>query len=190
MHLHEDGMAWYALHVRRRFEKVVAGTLRSKGFDAFLPSYGRSHRSSERIRQIELPLFPGYVFCRFNFSNRFQILTTPGVNALVGFGKRITPIPESELQAVRALVKSGRPCEPVPFISAGYRVRVEYGPLAGAEGFATVAKSSLRLVVSVTILQRSAAVEVTPECLKALPELADAQTVGAAHHRKREMLVS
>jgi transcription antitermination factor NusG len=190
MHLHEVSLGWYALHVRRRFEKVVAGMLRNKGYEGFLPVYRRERRWSDRIKQIELPLFPGYVFCKFDLSTRLQILTIPGVNAVVGFGKKIMPIDESELEAVRNLLKSGQFCEPTPFIGVGNRVRVESGPLAGAEGFVINVKNALRLVISITMLQRSVAVEIDRVCLRAIPDQAFAHAANATKHRKREMLVS
>lgn len=166
MHLPEDGTLWYALHVRTRFEKVVARNLRGKGYEEFLPVYKRTNKWSDRVKEIELPLFPGYVFCKFNAQDRLPILTVPGVNAIVGIGKSLLPVEESELNAVRAVLKSGMYCEPWPYVEVGQRVRVEYGPLAGTEGLVTMIKNSYRLVVSVDMLQRSVAVEVDRECLK------------------------
>jgi transcription antitermination factor NusG len=170
MHLPEEGTLWYALHVRTRFEKVVARNLRGKGYEEFLPLYRRTNRWSDRVKEIELPLFPGYVFCRFNALNRLPILTVPGVNAVVGIGKNLLPVEESELDAIRAVLKSGRCCEPWPFLEVGQRVRVEYGPLAGTEGLVMMLKNTYRLVISVHMLQRSVAVEIDRDCLKPLPK--------------------
>ena len=166
MHVPEVGTLWYAVHVRTRFEKVVARNLRNKGYDEFLPLYRRANRWSDRIKEIELPLFPGYVFCRFNPLDRLPILTVPGVNAVVGFGKNFLPVDESELNAIRAVLKSGNYCEPWPFLQVGQRVEVEYGPLAGTEGLVVMFKNAYRLVISVNMLQRSVAVEIDRDCLK------------------------
>jgi transcription antitermination factor NusG len=170
MHLPEEGTHWYALHVRTRFEKVVARNLQGKGYEEFLPLYRRTNRWSDRVKEIELPLFPGYVFCRFNPYDRLPILTVPGVNAVVGIGKQLLPVQESELDAIRAVLKSGSYCEPWPFLEVGQRVQVEYGPLAGTEGLVTMVKNSYRLVISVNMLQRSVAVEIDRDCLKPLPK--------------------
>jgi transcription antitermination factor NusG len=161
-----EGMLWYALHVRTRFEKVVARNLRGKGFEEFLPLYKRANRWSDRIKEIELPLFPGYVFCRFNPHDRLPVLTVPGVNAVVGIGKELMPVEESELDAVRAVLKSEAYCEPWPYLGVGHRVQVEYGPLAGTQGIVMMVKNSYRLVISVNMLQRSVAVEIDRDCLK------------------------
>jgi transcription antitermination factor NusG len=170
MHLPEEGTHWYALHVRTRFEKVVARNLQGKGYEEFLPLYRRVSRWSDRTKEIELPLFPGYVFSRFNPHDRLPILTIPGVNAIVGVGKNFLPVQESELDAIRAVLKSGAYCEPWPFLEAGQPVRVEYGPLAGSEGLVMMVKNSYRLVISINMLQRSVAVEIDRDCLKPLPK--------------------
>lgn len=164
----EAGSLWYALHVRRRFEKVVVRHLGGKGYEQFLPLYRRASRWSDRVKQIDVPLFPGYVFCRFNIYNRLPILTIPGVNAIVGFGKKFIPVDECELNAIRAVLKSGNYCEPWPFLQVGQRVRVEYGPLAGTEGIVLMLKNMCRLVISINILQRSVAVEIDRDRLQPL----------------------
>src|SRR5881392_3324270 len=90
-----EGTLWYALHVRIRFEEIVARSLRDKGYEEFLPRYRPSSRWPEHFKDIELPLFPRYVFCRFNALDRLPVLTTPGVTAIVGFGRNLIPIDES-----------------------------------------------------------------------------------------------
>src|SRR4051794_15272566 len=127
-------IAWYALHVRPRFEKVVSRNLQNKGYEEYLPLYRRVSHWSDRTKKIDLPLFPGYVFCRFNVNERLPILMIPGVNSVVGFGKNPMPIEIAEMQGVRSLLQSGSNCEPWPFLQLGQVVRVEYGPLAGTQG--------------------------------------------------------
>ena len=156
----EEGNLWYALHVRTRFEKVVSRNLRGKGYEEFLPLYNRMSRWSDRTKQIELPLFPGYVFCRFNPVHRMPILTIPGVNAIVGIGKSLMPVEESELASIRTLLASNLYCEPWPFLQMGQTVLVERGPLAGIQGIVMLVKNSYRLIISVNLLQRSVAVEI------------------------------
>jgi transcription antitermination factor NusG len=166
MQLPGEGTLWYALHVRTRFEKVVAKNLRAKGYEEFLPTYRRSSRWSDRTKQIELPLFPGYVFCRFNLLERLPILTIPGVNSVVGIGKALVAVDPSELDAVRTVLESNAFCEPWPYLAVGQRVYVEYGPLVGTEGIVMMHKNSFRLVISINLLQRSVSVEIDRDCLK------------------------
>ncbi len=160
-----DGF-WYALHVRPRFEKVVARNLHGKGYEEYLPLYHRRSRWSDRIKDVELPLFPGYVFCRFNVLQRLPVLMIPGVHTIVGIGKTPLAVNSFELDSIRAVLASGSHYEPWPFMEVGEKVQVEYGPLAGTNGIVTMLKNSYRLVISVNLLQRSVAVEIDRECLK------------------------
>jgi len=154
------GPSWFAVTTRPRHEKAVAKGLKTLGVETFLPLY-RSRRSwSDRIKEVDLPLFAGYVFARFRLTGRVTILRTPGVRSIVSFGKFPTPIPETEIAALQEMVGSGLPLEPWPFLRVGQRVRLERGPLRGLEGILVEEKRGWRVVVSVNLLQRSVAAEV------------------------------
>jgi transcriptional antiterminator NusG len=150
---------WFAIRVRSRFDKAVSEGLRSRNYESFAALYRVKRRWANRNREVEMPLFPGYVFSSFDPNNRLPILMCPGVVHLVGFGDGPTPVDENELEAVRAALRSRLTVEPCDFIAAGQRVRVEDGSLAGVEGLVLRVKSRLRLVISVTLLQRSVVVE-------------------------------
>ncbi len=151
---------WFALHVRSRCEKAVAAALRSKGYDEFLPLYRSRNRWSDRLKDVDLPLFPGYVFCRLEPARRLPVLITPGVVSIIGSGKIPQPVAPEELAAIQVLAKSGLPAVPWPHLKAGERVRIERGALEGIEGILTAMKKECRVVLSVTLLQRSVAVEI------------------------------
>ncbi len=161
-----NSQSWYALQVRPRFEKVVARNLQSKGFEELLPAYRCRRQWSDRIKEIELPLFPGYVFCRFNVDERLPILLVPGVTSIVGIGKSPIAIDEQEIEDLRCVLKSGVRYQPGPFISVGETVSVEQGALEGLEGIVTKVKNEFRLIISVSLLQRSVAVEIDREWVK------------------------
>jgi transcription antitermination factor NusG len=154
------GWPWFALRVWARSEKVIAQVLHQKGYEEFLPVYRSRRRWSDRTRDVVGPLFPGYVFCRFDLQNRLPILITPGVLQIVGIGKAPTPVDEIEIVALQRIVSSGLRAEPWPFMKVGERVRIIRGALEGMEGILNAFKGPSRLVVSVTLLQRSVAVEV------------------------------
>lgn len=151
---------WFAVQTRCRHESTVAMQLRGKGFESFLPVHRSRRRWSDRIREIELPLFPGYLFCRFDPLARMPILVVPGVVQIVGIGKTPVPIDDVEIAAIQTAIHSDLPRECWPFQQIGERVRVECGPLRGVEGILLNIKGSHRLILSVTLLQRSVAVEV------------------------------
>jgi len=155
---------WFALRVRSRCEKAVAEILRGKGYEEFLPLYRSRNCWSDRLKEVDLPLFPGYVFCRFDPLQRLPILTTPGLVSIVGF-KLPQPVDEAELEAVRAVMKSGLPASPWPYLKTGQWIRIDCGALDGLEGIVVRVKNRYRVVVSVTLLERSVAVEIDRDCI-------------------------
>jgi transcription antitermination factor NusG len=154
---------WYALYVRSRHEKVVESGLRGKGYVAFSPFYRIKRKRVDRIAQVDVPLFPGYVFCLFDSLKRLPILMTPGIVGIVGPGSRPEPVDDTEIASIRTLALSGQPVQPWPFLGTGQRVRLQAGPLVGAEGIFLRVKDEYHLVVSVTLLQRSVSVTVEKE---------------------------
>lgn len=156
----EASTCWYALYTRHQHEKAVARSLANKGFETFLPLYTVLNRWKDRIKQISLPLFPCYVFLRGGMERRLEILTTPGIHALVGSGGRPAVIPQEEIEAVRRVIEKRMSVEPHPFLKCGDWVRVTSGPLEGVEGILIRKKNFFRLIISVELLKVSAAMEV------------------------------
>lgn len=164
----EGVFPWFAIRVRSNFERRVCTALQGSGYQTFLPTYQERRSWSDRIKEVKVPLFPGYTFCRFDPERRLPILQVPGVVNIVSFGSRPEPVPDDEISAVRTMVETDLAVRPWPFLRVGQRVRIRKGPLTGAEGFLVEFKNSFRLVVSITILNRSVAAEldgawVTPD---------------------------
>lgn len=157
---------WYALNVRPRFEKYVRTHLEEKGYEVFLPTYTATRRWSDRVKSVTLPLFPSYVFCRFDVNARLPILVTPGVNFVVGSGKTPVSVEEAELSAIRCVMESGMATQPWPYLQIGDITRIETGPLEGLTGIVMRMKGSCRLVVSVSLLMRSVSVELDRTWIK------------------------
>lgn len=151
---------WYALFTRHQHEKSVAFGLWSKNLEVYLPLYRSVRRWQDRAKQIWLPLFPSYVFIREGMDRQLQIVTTPGVLHIVGWAGRPAIVPQAQLDAVRQIVESSLRVETHPYLQCGDRVRVKTGPLMGLEGILTRTKGVARLVVSMEMLGRSAAVEI------------------------------
>ncbi|MBV8843360.1 MAG: UpxY family transcription antiterminator [Bryobacterales bacterium] len=155
-----EKQSWYGLRVRSNFERQVSQLLRAKDIQEYLPLYKTRRAWSDRVREIELPLIPGYVFCRIALESRPKVLATTGVVGLAGSQNQPLPIDERELAAVRKMAETQSTVEPWPFLRIGQRVRVHRGPLTGVEGILLKVKSSYRLVVSVTLLGRGVASEI------------------------------
>ena len=169
-HDHNTESRWYALTVAPNHERSGALNLRTKGYEDFVPMYCSRRRWSDRVKVLDLPLFAGYVFCRFDLKQRFSVLSTPGIRSVVSMGKSAAPIADSEILALQQIVNSGVGAEPYSFLEVGLAVRLLDGPLCGLEGILTELKGRQRLVVSINLLSRSVSVEVdaswvTPMCL-------------------------
>jgi transcription antitermination factor NusG len=163
-------LSWYALRVQSRLAAVAAAALRGKGYEEYSPLYVSHRQWSDRTGKLELPLFPGYMFCKFDVHDRLPVLIAPGVIAIVGAGKILIPVDDAEIEAVRIIVSSGLAAQPWPLLRVGSRVRIARGPLVGLEGLVTDTGKVYRLVVSVSLLQRSIAVEIDRDWASPIPE--------------------
>jgi transcription antitermination factor NusG len=158
---------WYAAYTSANHEKRVAEQLGAREIEHFLPLYASVRRWKDRRVTLELPLFPGYVFARLALRDRLQVLQVPGVAKLVGVNGTPTALPEEAIEALRISLASGVRAEPYPFLTAGRRVQVKNGPLAGMTGILVKRKNRARFVVSMELIQRSIAVEMDETDLEA-----------------------
>jgi transcription antitermination factor NusG len=156
------GLRWYALTVRHQHERQTERVLRSQGWETLVPMYRSERQWSDRVKEIELPLFSGYVFCRFGLRDRVRVEDTPGVAQIVKFNGLAAALEDREIAEIQAMVGSGAKLSPWPYLRVGDRVEVVRGPLRGLEGTLLRDGGEARLVVSVEMLQRSIAVEVDP----------------------------
>lgn len=145
---------WYALKVRTGGESSAAAALQNRGFDPYNPTYKERRRYSDRMKDVEKPVFPGYIFCEFDIQKKLPIISSPGVEYIVGVGGRPAPIPEREIANIRRVVAAGaagsRP------LLRGQRVRITHGSLEGVEGVLVRDAQGAHLVVSINLLNGSA----------------------------------
>ena len=181
---------WFALQVRSRREAFVANYLEGQGFECFLPLYKSKRRWSDRVKEIEQPLFPGYLFCRLDLSNRGPLLMTPGVQQIVGVGRTPMPVEEREMESIRQVLSSGLPSLPWPYMHVGERVRVNYGSLVNLEGILVNFKGSNRVVLSVTMLQRSVAMEIDLAWVSPVRETKPVQGLRVLGDRPKTVIVA
>ena len=159
---------WHALTVKSRHEKIVADGLRGRGLEEFLPLYRSKRAWSDRTKIVEMPLFPGYVFCRFSERERLMTLSAPGVTSIVGFGGQDAVVEEHELDGVRRMLAAGLAVEPWPHVRAGHIVEIRSGPLSGLRGQVVREKGQWRLIVNVDLLQRSVSAELERDMVQVI----------------------
>src|SRR5258708_20632755 len=151
---------WYAAYTCANHEKQVATQLDVRAVEHFLPLYSSVRRWKDRRVTLDLPLFPGYVFIRLALRDRLRVLEVPGVVRLVGFSGQPAALPDEEMEILRSGLSQSLRAEPHPFLTVGRRVRITGGPFAGLEGVLKRKKSSVRVVVTLELIQRSVAVDV------------------------------
>lgn len=163
MSIQSSGLpCWYAVHVRSNFEKRVAGELAAKGVESYLPAVTEIHNWKDRKKQIETPLFPGYVFTRFSDTgaSRLTVLRTAGAVRILGNQDSIEAVPDTEIESIQRLLQSNAALLTHPLLQEGSMVRIRRGPLKDVEGLLVRVKSQARLVLSVKLLSRSVSTEV------------------------------
>jgi transcription antitermination factor NusG len=155
-----SAVEWYAIWTRSRHEKHVRDQLTQKHVDVFLPTITKWSRWKDRKKKIDWPLFPGYVFARFNAKERLPILKCEGVVTIVGNEGMPTPIPEFEIDGIRTLIESELLYDPCPLIKEGMMVEVKSGPLKGVVGRLVRKGTHARLILSVDLIGQAVSVEV------------------------------
>jgi transcription antitermination factor NusG len=151
---------WYAIYVCSRHEKQVLSQLQDRSISCFLPVYRSVRRWKDRRKELELVLFPGYVFVHIDLRDRLRVLQLPSVVRFVSFYGHPAPLPDTDIEILSKGLASGIRAEPHPYLKVGHRARVRSGPLAGAQGILIRRKDKFRVVLSIDLIMRSVAVEV------------------------------
>ncbi len=167
----DSDVCWYAVWTKSRQEKTSAARLAGLGISHYLPLQSQARQWSDRKQTVEAPLFPGYLFVQLNLctATKLEVLRTPGVAGFVGNSRGPAPIPEEEIESVRSVMFAGAECSTLPLLTAGDRVRMVRGPLAGLQGSLLRFGSKCQLVVSIDIIHRSVAVTVSETDVEPVP---------------------
>ena len=156
----ETSPRWFALYTTPRHEKHVSEILAQRQIETFLPLYRTTRRwKKSRPVDLELPLFPTYVFVRIAQGARGAVLGMPGVVSIVGSAREPWPVPDPDIEAIRLGLQMGK-IEPHPYLTVGERVRIKAGVMTGVEGVLVRKKNALRVVLSLDAIMRSVALEV------------------------------
>ncbi len=165
---------WYAAYTYPRHEKKVLSQLLLRGIESFLPSYRAHHRwRNGCTAEVELPLFPGYLFVRIPLQDRMCVLQVPSLVSLVGFAGLPAALPNEDIEALKTVLAHSK-AEPHAFLQVGDRVRIKTGCLAGIEGILLRRASGFRFVLNVELIRQAASVEVSASDV--VPVVAMSQT--------------
>jgi transcription antitermination factor NusG len=159
---------WYAAYTSPRHEKSVAKQLEERRIDYFLPTYHSVRRWKDRRKEVDLVLFPGYVFVHIPLSDRLQVLQLPGVVRFVNFHGLPAALPENEIEALRSGLQNQIRMKSHPYLKVGRRVQVKNGPMAGVQGILARRKQNCRLIISLDAIMRSVALEIAEEDVEPL----------------------
>jgi len=186
-----EARRWFAVYTTCRHEKRVARHLEQRQIEHFLPLYRTQHQWKDGSRvTLDLPLFPGYVFVRIDLHERVSVLVVPGVVSMIGTGMKPAPLPEFEVEALRAGLDPLR-AEPHPLLTVGQRVRIRSGALAGVEGIVVRKKSGLRVVLTLSLLMQSIAIEIDGDDVelvdRSLPLMLEATDKDIEHPQRKPL---
>jgi len=162
---------WYAVQTRARNEKAISERLQEQGLTTFLPLVTEIRRWSDRKKKVELPLFSCYLFVKLvagNNDERMRVYRTNGVFRIVSMLGEPIPVPDEQIEALRAVVTQQVPWTEHPFLKIGQRVRIRGGSLEGVEGVLLSRNGDRTLIISVDAIQRSLAVRVEGYDVEAL----------------------
>jgi transcription antitermination factor NusG len=150
---------WYAVHTSPRHEKRVREHLGHRDVGCFLPLFRTIHRWKNGCKaQVELPLFPGYLFVNILRSDRVQVLGVPGVLSFVGPRGEPAQLPDVEIETLRSGLHLQK-FEPFNNLVVGQKVRIKAGSLTGLSGVLVRSANGFRVVLTVELIKQSVAVE-------------------------------
>lgn len=154
---------WYVAYTYPRHEKAVAEQLDAKSVEAFLPTYTQTNQWKDRRVTLELPLFPGYVFARIAAQERLKVLSIPSVVRMLSYHGALASISDDEIHTIRVCMKQKGRLRPHPYLAIGDLVRIQEGAFEGVQGIIVRHANGCRLVVSISLIQQSVAIEIDPK---------------------------
>jgi transcription antitermination factor NusG len=166
--VHNPDRLWFALEVQNKLAASVCHALTEKGYESLHATYQVTRRWCDRTSVSEVPLFPGYLFAKFDPNDRFPVVVTQGVRRVVSFGRTPAAIPTDEIESIKVALQSGLPLEPHNMPAVGQWVAITSGPLASVKGVLMDVRKGLRVILSVPLINRSVAVEIDYNMLRAL----------------------
>jgi transcription antitermination factor NusG len=177
----QDHLQWYAVYTYPRHEKAVTEHLQSQSLVAYLPTLLTESNWKDRRVRLHTPAFPSYIFAQISPAQRSRVLSASGVVRILSFNGKPVPIADSEIEALKLCLDRGAAIERCPTLEVGDRVRVKSGPLEGLIGQISRCKKDRRLIVPITLIHQSVAIEIDMQLLEPLDEFS--QPASQSHQR-------
>ena len=152
---------WFVLYTRPKYEKKLSREIDRLNYENYLPLRKTFRKWSDRVKRIEEPLFPNYLFVRMAANEKHNILSADGAVRLVSFGGKPIPVKESEITKIRNLESIGKDITLERLGRVGEKVRVIRGILAGYEGELLRDPKTPRLLVKLAVLNQGVSVEIS-----------------------------
>ena len=152
--------SWFAVYTAPRHEKRVNTLISERNIETFLPVYRATKQWKKRTPvELDLPLFPSYLFVRIAPNSRGRVLSTPGVLSFVGNSRQVLPVPDADIDALRHGIEQHH-ATPHPYLVVGEKVQVKAGPFSGFTGTLIRPKSGVRVVLTIDAIMQGVAIEI------------------------------
>jgi transcription antitermination factor NusG len=162
-------LSWFAIQVLRgNCERRARDQLRLLSIEEFLPLYAVRSRWSDRVKVIEKPLFPGYLFARADGAEGLaRVLELRPLVQILPSNLAPVAVPDEQVETIAKLCCSELPLLPAEY-KRGQTVTIQRGALAGVSGIVSKVRNRFRLTVNVDIFQRAVEVELDSEAVAGL----------------------
>lgn len=160
---------WYLVHTKPRQEQVALENLQNQAYPCFLPQIRVEKVQRGKLRLVDEPLFPRYLFVQLDTALESRswtpIHSTKGVTRLVRFGMQPAKVDAGIIDFLRVQVDLVN-AEPQRLFQPGDRVRVADGPFAGLEGVFQMRDGEMRAMVLIELLSRPVSLPIDPAALR------------------------
>jgi len=164
------GKKWYAIYTKSRNEKKVAYALSTKGIEVYLPLLKTLRQWSDRKKKVEIPLFRSYLFVRIFDKKYLEVLQTDGVVCFITFRKERIPIPDYQIEAVKAYLNEDEQIDQneINYIPGDY-VEVARGPMKGLQGTLVKIKGKQRVLMEIESIGQYLFLDLPKTILEKIP---------------------
>jgi transcription antitermination factor NusG len=159
---------WYVAYTYPKAEKKIKRTLEQLGVDTFLPLYKAKKQWSDRVKTVELPVFPNYIFIHTSLSEMYILPRINGIVRYVKFGGKAATLNSNDMELLRMMLSENATVSSIETGQIGMKLRISYGSLTGMEGTLIGRKGRDKLIVQIEFLNRVVSVEVSSAQVEAL----------------------